>query len=224
MNGRLLVIDGADGAGKATQVKLLTERLKREGYPVATLDFPRYTENTFGKLIRRCLDGHHGDFIGTDPRIVSTLYAADRYESRELIEDWLWAGKVVVLDRYVSANMMHQGAKLRKAKEVEEFLTWLDHIEHEVFKIPRPDKIIYLDVPHTVRAKLKAQAVKEGKHGAAADLAEQDVEHQQAAEARARDIVARTNNWHLIACTEGEELRSRESIHEEIFKTVLATL
>lgn len=222
MIGKLIVIDGADGAGKATQARLLTERLLRDGYEVETLDFPQYTENTFGKLLRRCLDGQHGDFIAVDPRIASTLYAADRFESSPHVRGWLEAGKVVILDRYVSSNMMHQGAKLAGTdeQELDDFLTWLDHIEHEVFGIPRPDQIIYLDVPHTVRAALKAQAVAEGKHGVAADVHEQNLDFQRKSEERARQIVARTNNWHQVSCCEGDALRSREAIHDDVFAVV----
>jgi len=191
---------------------------------VESLDFPRYSENTFGKLLRKCLDGHHGDFMQVDARIASTLYAVDRYESKKDLEQWLSDGKVVVLDRYVSANMMHQGAKILDEVEVEEFLDWLDHIEHELFGIPRPDMIVYLDVPHGVREKLKAEAVTAGKHGVVKDLAEQDTAHQIAAELRARHIVQNKNNWQLVACCSGEELRSRESIHDDIYLVVQATL
>lgn len=222
--GKLIVIDGGDGAGKATQTKLLVERLVAEGHQVETMDFPRYENNTFGKLIRRCLDGHHGDFIGTDARIASPLYALDRYESSSELRGWLDAGKVVILDRYVSSNMMHQGAKMRDEAELMEFLEWLDHIEHGVLSIPRPHKIIYLDVPHHVRSILKARAAKEGKHGGRLDQAEKDQAHQIAAEAQARAIVSRLNDWEAVACCEGVELRPIEDIHEDIYRVVSQVL
>lgn len=219
MKGRLIVIDGGDGAGKATQVRLLVERLMADGHVVETLDFPRYTENTFGKLLRECLDGHRGDFMQVDARVASALYAADRYETKPRIIEWLEAGKVVVLDRYVSANMMHQGAKIHDKKELESFLEWLDHMEHEVFRIPRPDMIVYLEVPHDVRAKLKAQAVAEEKHGKEVklDLAEADADHQRKAEERAQEIVASRNEWQKVSCATNDGLRTREEIHEEIY-------
>ena len=209
MSGKIIVIDGGDGAGKATQVQLLAKRLEREGVIVETLDFPNYDQNTFGKLIRECLDGKRGDFMAVDPRIASTLYAADRFESKPKIERWLAEGKTVILDRYVSANMMHQGAKIADQESLEAFLGWLDHMEHEVFGLPRPDMIIYL-----------AQAVTEQKHKVGKDLAEINTEHQENTEARARKIIKLRNNWHQVTCTEGDEMRSRESIHEEIYKLV----
>lgn len=222
MAGKLIVIDGGDGAGKATQVRLLVDRLRQEGKSVETLDFPQYTQNTFGKLIRECLDGHRGDFMAVDARIASTLYAADRFETKPRIEQWLKEDKVVVLDRYVSANMMHQGAKIDDPEALKSFLGWLDHMEHAVFQIPRPDIIFYLEVPFMVRKKLKETAIAEKKHGSnvSVDLAERSDTHQAAVEERARDIVASYNNWYPIRCVDGECVRTREDIHYDVYKKV----
>ncbi|MFT5831909.1 MAG: dTMP kinase [Candidatus Paceibacteria bacterium] len=226
MKGKLIVIDGGDGAGKATQVALLVKRLMAEGHKVETLDFPQYSQNTFGKLLRECLDGKRGDFMTVDARIASTLYAADRFESKPRLEQWLNEGKVIVLDRYVSANMMHQGAKIADVEKLESFLGWLDHMEHDVFGVPRPDQIVYLEVPNTVRVALKAQAVDEGKHGLAVklDVAERNHEHQEATEERARLIVSSKNNWTKVSCCVDNEMRTREDIHEDTYKAVSAVI
>ena len=221
MKGKLIVIDGGDGAGKATQTKLLIERLQSDGHSVETMDFPQYTQNTFGQLLRTCLDGYCNDFMNTDPRIVSTIYAADRFESKPQLEEWLSEGKIVVLDRYVSANMMHQGAKIKDEQTLKYFLEWIDKIEHEIFKVPRPDVIFYFDIPFEVRAKLKADAIAEGKHTGKTDVAEADQEHQHLAEERARQIVSLLNNWNKIeCCTSDGEMRTREDIHDEVYKLV----
>lgn len=222
MKGKLIVIDGGDGAGKATQVALLVKRLQAEGKKVETLDFPQYTQNTFGKLLRECLDGKRGDFMQVDARIASTLYAADRFETKPRLEQWIEEGKVVILDRYVSANMMHQGAKIGDVEKLESFLGWLDHMEHDVFGIPRPDQIVYLEVPNAVRVALKARAIEEGKHGANVkiDVAERNHEHQETTEERARTIVASKNNWALVNCCDGAEIRTREAIHEDIYQVI----
>ncbi len=218
--GTLVVIDGADGSGKATQTKLLVERLKSEGYQVETLDFPQYTQNVCGKLLRECLDGKRGDFMAVDARIASVLYAADRFESKEKIQGWLSEGKVVVLDRYVSANMMHQGAKIDDPKELEEFLLWIDTLEHEMFGIARPDLIIYLDVPLEDRIKMVEKAVvnKEHHKGEFVDVAEADLAHQATAQDRAKHIVQSKNNWQQITCTVHGGIRDRESIHEDVYQ------
>lgn len=224
MSGKIIVVDGGDGAGKATQVTLLVKRLEAEGFQVETLDFPQYTQNTFGALIRECLDGKRGDFLALDPRIASTIFAADRFETKPRIERWLAEGKIVILDRYVSANMMHQGAKIHDQEELESFLGWLDHMEHEVFQLPRPDQIIYLAVPFEVRERLKAQAISEGKHGANTDQHEASATFQAATEARAREIVAGKNDWTAVECTDGEVMRDRQEIHEEVYNIVKAKL
>src|SRR3989344_9179485 len=148
--GKLIVIDGIDGSGKATQVKLLAEKLKQLKIPVKTIDFPHYDDNFFGKLIGEYLSGAYGDFIQTDPRVASVLYAADRFESSQQIKNWLAQGFVVIADRYVSANQIHQGGKIADNKKRQDFLRWLDQMEYEIFKIPRPDLVIYLDVPLAV--------------------------------------------------------------------------
>ncbi len=222
MPGTLIVLDGADGAGKATQTRLLVDRLSAEGYVVHTLDFPQYTQNHFGRLLRECLDGKRGDFIATDPRIASTLYAADRYESSATIREWLESGAVVILDRYVSSNMLHQGAKIFDEEELSNFLTWLDAMEHGIFAIPRPDVIVYLDVPFAVRKKLKAEAVAAGKHGAEVkvDQAEANDQHQQDSEENAKRLVALHNEWRTVVGVDGETLLPREPIHEQVYETV----
>lgn len=220
--GKLVVLDGGDGAGKATQVALLVKQLLADGHKVETLDFPQYTQNTFGALIRECLDGKRGDFMATDARVASTLYAADRFESKPRLEQWLAEGKIVVLDRYVSSNMMHQGAKIQNADELEAFLGWLDHMEHGVFGLPRPDVILYLEVPFNVRQNLKKVAVAAGKHGADVklDVAEADHNHQEQVEVRAKTIVASKNNWKVVHCCAGENIRSREDIHADVYALV----
>src|SRR5581483_9219631 len=107
----------------------------------------QYESNVLGKLIRECLDGKHGDFVALSPRIASVLYAADRFESSRQMEEWLAAGYHVVADRYASSNQLHQGGKISDPAVREEFLGWLDTLEHSVFRIPRPDLIVYLHVP-----------------------------------------------------------------------------
>ncbi len=221
MAGKLIVIEGGDGAGKATQAKLLIDRLQSDGHDVKTLDFPRYTDNHFGKLIRECLDGGRGDFMKMDPRVVATLYAADRFETKSTLEEWLAADNIVVLDRYVSANMMHQGAKLQDDAELPALIEWIDDMEFEVFGIPRPDVTFYFDIPFETRKKLKQQAATEGKHTGELDVAEKDQEHQRLVGERAQKIVGLRPDWQQITCcTDENELRSIDDIHKEVYGIV----
>lgn len=218
--GNFLVIEGSDGAGKATQTDLLVKRLRAEGRRVETIDFPRYKDNHFGQLLRNCLDGVHGDFLKLDPRITSLVYAADRFESSKQIRQWLEEGSDVVADRYVSANMLHQGSKISDPTAREEFLQWLDKTEHGVFEIPRPDIIIYLDAPYQVRKKLMEEDTTRG----ALDTVEVDEHYQTAHEVAATHLNELLDSWYHISCVEDEEMRLREAIHEDVYQTMKRVL
>lgn len=222
--GKLIVLDGADGSGKATQAKLLQARLKKEGYKVRALDFPQYEKNFFGKLVGECLAGTYGDFIAVDPHIASVLYAADRFESKATLEKWLQAGYIVVLDRYVSANQIHQGGKIVDAKKRKQFLKWLDTLEFEVYGIPRPDLVCYLDVPRIISDRLLIQgrqglSVNKAVRGKQ-DLAEKNKAHLDASRESALKLIKQGNVWERIACAPKGELFSREVIAELVWGKV----
>lgn len=218
--GKLIAIDGGDNVGKATQADLLMRRLVEEGVPVGKLDFPRYSQNTYGHLLKELLKGDRGtDFMQLDPRVASTLYAVDRFETKPQIEEWLEEERVVVLDRYVTANMLHQGAKIDDPDEREEFLHWLDHVEYEIFGMPRPDLTIYLEVPPEESQKLLEYIVEIGAREA--DVAEADRDHQQKVAMCANHLRQSRDEWVTIQCLDAEgHLRTREDIHEELYKIV----
>ena len=152
--GKLIVIDGTDGSGKATQVDLLIKRLKKEGKTVKMVDFPEYYKNFFGKFLGHCLSEQYYNFLNVHPKIVSILYAADRWESGKEMREWLEKGYVVVANRYVSANQIHQAGKIKSAKKRDDFMKWLDEMEYEVFGIPRPDITLYLSLPINIVLQL----------------------------------------------------------------------
>src|SRR3989339_1798726 len=145
--GKLIVIDGTDSSGKATQVRLLVQSLKNEGLRVKILDFPDYYSNFFGKFIGHCLSEQYYNFVKVHPKIASVLYAADRFESKDKIKKWLKDGYTIIANRYASANQIHQGGKIVNTKKRQNFLKWLSEMEYEVFKIPKPDAVFYLSVP-----------------------------------------------------------------------------
>lgn len=223
--GKLIVIDGSDGVGKATQTALLVARLKKEKIPVVTLDFPQYESNFFGKLVGQCLAGNYGDFVKLDPHIASVLYAADRFESKAKIEKWLREGKVVVLDRYVSANQMHQGGKIKDAKARKKFLTWLDHMEYGVFGLPRPDLILCLHLPLEMSLQLlsKKSATEKKTYlakGVVKDTVESDVRYLLNAQEGALKLVKAHNAWKKVTCAQRRAILPREVIHERIWAIV----
>ncbi len=221
--GKLIVIDGTDGSGKATQVALLIERLKKEGKKVEMLDFPEYYENFFGKFIGHCLSEQYYNFLNTHPKIASVLYAADRWESKEKVEKWLEQGKVVVANRYVSANQIHQGGKISSPKKRAEFIKWLDQMEYEVFKIPRPDLTLYLSLPISISLKLmeerngkmKREYLKKNK-----DVHENDVNFLENSRKSALWLPKILKNFVKIECSKKGQIMSREEIHQKVLLEV----
>lgn len=223
--GKLIVLDGTDGSGKATQAAELVNHLRREGKRVETYDFPRYS-NHFGGLIGEGLAGKHGDFAHISPYIISALYAADRFESSAIIKNWLSEGAIVVLDRYVSANQIHQGGKIRNDNERRKFLTWLDHMEHGIFQLPRPDIICYLDVPIEISQKLmqektskqKKQEYSNQENGL--DQHESDFKHLQNAKESGLKMIADTANWCRVQCYNNGTMLPISVIHNEIWNYI----
>lgn len=227
--GRLIVIDGSDGSGKATQAALLLKRLRKEGYRARTLDFPRYEANLFGALIGECLAGEHGDFAALDPRIASVLYAADRFESKGTIEEWLREGCVVVLDRYVSSNQIHQGGKISDPKRRSLFLDWLDWMEFGVFGLPRPDAIIHLHVPTEMSRRLLLEKEATDKKpylrgGKKQDVVETNGKYLEDSRESALRLVRKRNDWHQVECTRKGSMLTREEIAEQVFGIVSSML
>jgi dTMP kinase len=219
VKGKLIVIDGTDGCGKATQAQKLIERLRAEGRQTETLDFPQYYNNHLGNIVGCFLRGDFGDPTETNPYLASIIYAADRFESSAKIKKWLTGGKIVVLDRYVSANQIHQGGKIRNNEQRETFLKWLDRVEHSVFGIPRPDIIIYLDVPAQAAQKLiETKSRRRYLNGAQKDRSESNVAHQLDARAQCLRLVSTMNNWQRIICEENGRLLSIDAIHERIWE------
>ncbi len=222
--GKLIVIDGTDGSGKATQVDLLAKRLKKEGGIVKIVDFPEYYKNFFGAFIGHCLSEQYYKFLHVHPKIASVLYAADRWESSEEIKNWLKKGYIVIANRYVSANQIHQGGKTKDTKRRNDFMKWLNKMEYEVFKIPRPNLTLYLDLPTKIvfqllkdreSSKMKRAYLKKKK-----DVHEADVDFLINSRKSALKLVKEVPNFIKIDCALDSKILSREIIHEEIYKKV----
>jgi dTMP kinase len=216
--GSLIVIEGGDASGKATQSSLLAERLRAEGHEVAELDFPQYHENQVGALLKECLNGEHGGFMHVDARLASVLYATDRRESLPQIQTWLKEGKTVLLDRYTTANMLHQGAKIENAEKRSMVLNWIYHLEHTIMELPKPDMIVYLDVPASVRLELIRTTRQ------VHDLAETDTDHQAAVDTIIPDVLSMYPKTARIECVEEGKLKSQQAIAEAVFTAITETL
>lgn len=208
--GKLIVIEGGDSSGKATQTALLKQALKKEGIAVEELDFPRYDDNQVGALIKECLKGQHEDFIKSDPRLAAVLYAADRKESLKQISEWCEQGKVVLLDRYTSASLVHQGGKCDDAEKRKEIMRWIYKLEHDIFGIPKPDLLFYLHVPAETRLALLQKQQKE--NGRELDLAESNQVHQEQVDRAASDMLDMYEDAIVVQCMKEDFLLPKEDI------------
>jgi len=224
MNSILIDIEGADGSGKATQTKLLIERLKKSGYRVETFSFPRYYETRSGALIGELLSGKHGDFMTIPPYISALPYAMDRAGAKEALVKALSEGAVVVCDRYTPSNLAHQSAKLPK-DEQDALVDFIEGLEYGDLGLPRPSIVMYLSVPTDVSTELVTR--KESRDyitdGNKRDQAERNIAHQD----RTRNAylrLAAQKGWHIVECVRNSLLRTPEDIHEEIYSIVAKEL
>ncbi|KKR70223.1 MAG: thymidylate kinase [Candidatus Roizmanbacteria bacterium GW2011_GWB1_40_7] len=206
MNGKLIVIEGGDGSGKATQAKLLVDYFKKEHISAQTISFPRYQDSFYGKLVGRFLKGELGKLEEVSPYIAALMYALDRKDARDEIVQWLTEGSVVIADRYVTSNLAHQAAKLSEEKQ-EGIISWIEEMEYEVNKMPRPDIVIYLHVPPSYSIELISIE--------AADIAENKL-HQQNTENVYKRLATSNSMWHTIECVQNGKLRTIPEIHTEL--------
>lgn len=144
---KLFVIEGLDGAGKSTQIKLLRQYLSQQKHNYEYLHFPRTDAPWFGELIARFLRGEFGSLDQVDPWLVAMLYAGDRKDASDMISGWLREEKIVILDRYTYSNIAYQCAKIDDDAKQDELRNWILKLEFEHFAIPKPDLNIFLDVP-----------------------------------------------------------------------------
>ncbi len=210
-----VVIDWIDGSGKWTQVKLLEQRLKAMWKTVKVLDYPRYGEKSAFFVEKYLNWGYWKDVTAKQ---ASIFYAIDRYDdSFNLREDYA-KYDYIISNRYVSASMIHQAGKIADNQERQEFLEWLSDLEYNIFKIPKPDKTIFLNVSPVMSQKLvlmkeDREYLKDGKK---MDLHEEDKYHLINAHASAIEVVNRFEDWVEINCERHGEMRSIEDINNEI--------
>ncbi|MEK7569300.1 MAG: deoxynucleoside kinase [Patescibacteria group bacterium] len=221
--GKLIVIDGTDSSGKATQTNLLIKQLRRDGHKVKVVNFPEYYSNFFGAFIGHCLSEQYYNFVKTHPKIASVLYAADRYESKDKVKKWLREGNIVLANRYVSANQIHQGGKIANTQKRKNFLKWLDQMEYNVFKIPKPDAVFYLNVPLAIVLRL----IKERKNGndrrylgKRKDVHEKDKNFLANSRKSALWLAKTQKGWIKIDCERDGRIDTRENIHQKIYQKV----
>ena len=217
MTGKLIVIEGIDGSGKTTQANLLSEYLSAKGILNEVINFPRYEDNLYGKLIKRYLSGEFGSIADVNPYLMALAYAGDRALAKPLIENWLQSGKLIIANRYISANKAHLAANLPEDKR-EEFMSWIEKLEYGTNKLLKEDLTILLNVDPKKGQKNVA--------GGQVDIHEDDIKHLEEAAKIYLELANAEPNWKVVECMEGGQMKDKEAIHKlvvEILKPFLVS-
>ena len=216
--GKLFVIDGTDGSGKQTQLAKLKERFDKEGIDYRVVSFPNY-DSPSSSLVKMYLGGEFGtDAKKISPYIASTFYAADRYATyKKDYEEYYNNGGIILADRYTTANMVHQAGKIQDEVEREKFLNWLWDFEFNLYGLPVPTEVFFLNMPTDYAVKLMENRENKITHEAKKDIHERDKSHLLDAYNAACSLVKKYN-WHEVKCVKDDEIRTIEDIHEEIFE------
>lgn len=217
MSGKLIVIEGLDGSGKATQSNLLYEKLLAEGKPVRKVSFPAYESNS-SALVKMYLAGDFGKDPGdVNAYAASSFFAVDRFASYK--QNWgkfYEEGGIVIADRYTTSNAIHQCSKLPR-EEWDGYVEWLFDFEFKLMGIPAPDKVIYLKVDPAVSQKLMTKRYQgdESKK----DIHESNLEYLKKSR-KAAGYCAEKLGWQTIQCDDGENMRSIEQIHADVMSNI----
>jgi len=214
--GRIIVLEGLDSSGKATQTELLKEKLEKNGVKAKIYSFPRYNE-FFGKLIAKYLKGELGKKEVLPEEFVSLLYSLDRYEIKKEIEEKLGQGFTLIMDRYYTSNFAYQSAKFEDTKKKSEFIEWMKKIEE---RMPKPDLVCFLDVPAEFSQKLMDSRKQKDYMKEKKDIHEKDFGYQKKVRKEFIELCGKERNWIKIDCVEGNKLKTKNEISEMLWKHV----
>lgn len=216
MQGKVIVIEGLDGSGKGTQTKLLFDTLKSLNFNIKQVSFPDYDSNS-SALVKMYLQGEIKSSLNDiNGYAASTFYAADRYISfKTSWEEDYNKGYIILADRYTTSNAIYQLTKIKDNKD--DYLSWLYDYEYNKLQIPKPDYVIYLDVPIEISQKLMDKRYKGNEDKK--DIHEKDTGFLNKCRQEAK-IVANKWNWDVINCTDDNGMRDVKEIQEEIFVKV----
>lgn len=212
-HGTLIVLEGIDGSGKATQSALLEKKLKEAGKDVMHISFPDYVSDS-SALVKMYLKGDFGADPGdVNPYAASLFYAVDRFASyRMKWKDFYEKGGIIIADRYTTSNMVHQMTKYDDEEERTQFLSWLEKTEYEELELPRPDLVILLDIPLRMsEALVKARAAE----GGSMDIHEQHLDYLRKCH-DAYQALVRCYGWERIPCAREGVLRSVTDIGRDV--------
>jgi len=203
---KFIVLEGLDGSGKSTQIKLLREHLEKQHIKYQYLHFPRMDAPVYGELIARFLRGEMGANNSVDPYLVALIYAGDRMDAAKQIRQWLDEGYFVLVDRYVISNIAFQCAKLKGQEDRQKLNDWILHLEYEYFKIPVPDLNLFLDVPFEFTQKQLTNQRSGDERDylkGAKDIHEDDLGFQKDVREVYLSLGAKQKNFSVIDCSSG---------------------
>ena len=215
--GKLFAIEGTDGSGKQTQFQKLCERLSQDGVDYKTVSFPNYESNS-SALVKMYLSGEFGkNAKDVSPYIASTFYAADRYATfKKDLEEYYRNGGIILADRYTTANMVHQAGKIENDDEREKFINWLFDLEFNIYGLPKPSKVFFLNMPTDKAIELMKNRENKFSHTAQKDIHESDKNHLEDSY-KAACWVAKKYGWCEVNCIKEDKLRTIDDIHDEIY-------
>ncbi len=215
--GRLIVIEGLDGSGKSTQLELLPKSLKNMGIDCKTVSFPAYESNS-SALVKMYLGGEFGEKPDdVNGYAASTFFAVDRYASYKTNwGEYYDNGGTVIAGRYTTSNAVHQTSKLPET-DWAEFLEWLYEFEYSKMGIPKPDLVIFLDMPTNVSQKLLSKRYNGNE--TQKDIHERDKEYLDHCR-NAAIFTAKYSGWKIVPCAKEGEPRSVEDIQSDIVALV----
>ena len=222
--GKLFVIEGLDGSGKETQTRLLEKRLKDEGFSVVRASYPNY-ESDSSALVKMYLRGDFGENPeDVDPKVASIFYAVDRYATfKTEYEKFYLDGGIIIADRYVTSNMVHQACKIEDIKERKEYISWLLEFEYGLMKIPAPDRIFFLDISPDVSRRLIENRKNKFTDEKDKDIHEKNLDYLYKAYENVKFLYENCG-FERIECTDGESLKSIEEINDMLYEKVKAEL
>ncbi|MFH1561351.1 MAG: hypothetical protein ABID04_02095 [Patescibacteria group bacterium] len=217
--GKLIVIEGGDGSGKATQLEALVNYFKSKGEKIKTLDFPLYYSSFHGGMVGRYLKGEFGGLSQVNPYLASLTFSLDRLLAKSEIEEWLKKGYIIIANRYVTSNMAHQTVRVN-GKEQEKFLSWLLEMEYKVHRLPKEDLVVFLHVPSEIGQKL---VDKKGQRGyvKGRDIHEANQKYLEKVGKMYLRLSKRFRHWEKVDCLgENGKLLSIDEIHQKIISVL----
>lgn len=216
MKGTIISIEGTDGAGKHTQQQLLLKELQKKGYKVVDQSFPNY-ESDSSAPVKMYLAGEFGkDSNSLNAYQASVLYAVDRMctyqkDLKSHYED----GKIILFDRYVQSNFIHQCSKIDDMNEKLKFIEWEENLEYDTLGLPKPDLVFFVEMPVEKSIEL-ARARADYKNGQTKDIHEEDTEYLAKSYNNGLAL-AKELGWNIVHCVdEAGNLKTIDEIHAEI--------